>query len=354
MKKIKVKNLISISIAGAFLVISVTGVLMYFFKHEDLTSSLHTLFGIVFVVYAIFHISNNWKSLKAYSVQKKAETGKRPVKAEMVLGITVLALVFSGIYYGLPPFSTVYNWGNDFRTGQQRSEQDLISYIRVKMNEKGEGEPLQIDLRKGPYFEYPTYAFWIEDTAGNYIQTLYVTGKLAKNNFYTRVATVNGEDVFIDEPETAHTRERPEALPVWAHQYGALSDKGNAVPDGEQEVPDGFSGATMFDNFLLKARPEKILPEKFVVKFEINHSFDWNEYYTPDRFPDDPIYSGNGRVGQPSVIYAAQIDRTSGKKFFPMDLIGRGHHSGQDGQIYEDLSEITTAKQLVERIIVEM
>lgn len=34
-----------------------------------------------------------------------------------------------------------------------------------------------------------------------------------------------------------------------------------------------------------------------------------------------------------------------------MKLIGHGHHSGQNGNLYRDMSNITTAKQIAERII---
>lgn len=354
MRKIKVKNLVSISIAGAFLVLAITGILMYFLKHENFTASLHTFFGIAFILYAVFHIKNNLKALKAYSVSKYAEKWQRLLKAELVVAFSILFLVMAGVYFNLAPFSFVYDWGNTLRTGQRGNELEQLRYIKVNINSAGKGNAMQIDLRKGPYFEWPTYAFWVEDTAGNYIQTLYVTGKLAKNNFYVKVISENGKDVFVSEPETTHLRERPEALPVWAHQYGAMSDKGNAIPVGDQQVPDGYSGATLTDNFLLRTTPDQKLPESYVVKFEINHSFDWNEYYTQDRYPDDPVYSGNGKVGQPSLVYAAHVDRALGQKYYAMELIGRGHHSGQDGRIYSDLSEITTARELVDRVIIEI
>ena len=35
-----------------------------------------------------------------------------------------------------------------------------------------------------------------------------------------------------------------------------------------------------------------------------------------------------------------------------MSLLGRGHHSGQDGEIYTDLGGITTARDLVARALV--
>jgi len=36
-----------------------------------------------------------------------------------------------------------------------------------------------------------------------------------------------------------------------------------------------------------------------------------------------------------------------------MELIGRGHHSGENGKIYTDMSGITTAKEMIKRVIVE-
>ena len=35
-----------------------------------------------------------------------------------------------------------------------------------------------------------------------------------------------------------------------------------------------------------------------------------------------------------------------------MDLMGRAHHSGKNGLIYTDLEGITTAQQLIERVLV--
>lgn len=353
MKKIKIKNIVSISIAGAFLIIAVTGTLMYFLKHQSLVSSLHTIFGFLFVGYAIFHLKNNWVSLKSYSVNKTNAAPKKKLKIELLFGIGLLFVFFAATAFNFAPVQYVMDWGNSLRTGQKLSEQDKISYIKVNLNPEGKGDTMKIDIRKGPYFEWPTFAFWLEDTAGNYLQTLYVTSKLAKNNFTVKVVSENGEDVFIDEPETKNQRERPEALPVWSHQYGVVSEKGNAVPTGKNIVPDGYSGATLTENTLLNTITSSKLPDQFLVKMEINHSFDWNEFYTSNRYPDDPIYSGNGKVGQPSLIYQTKIDRSKGR-YFAMELVGRGHHSGRNGNIYTDLSEITTAKQLVDRVIIEL
>jgi hypothetical protein len=87
---------------------------------------------------------------------------------------------------------------------------------------------------------------------------------------------------------------------------------------------------------------------------EINRSFDFNEFYTEDRYPDDPIYSGSGFSGQPSVIYRGIIEPNGANKQFTLKAVGHGHHSGQTGELFSDLSEITTALQLVRYVFVDL
>lgn len=49
-----------------FLVIAVTGVLMYFHLFDKYTKSLHEIIGLVFVVFALFHVMFNFKAMKSY------------------------------------------------------------------------------------------------------------------------------------------------------------------------------------------------------------------------------------------------------------------------------------------------
>lgn len=63
-----------------------------------------------------------------------------------------------------------------------------------------------------------------------------------------------------------------------------------------------------------------------------------------------PVYSGDGSSGQPSPIYQAIVDsQTAGQHLF--ELVGHGHHSGADGQLYQDLSNITTAKDILSFVV---
>lgn len=82
-----------------------------------------------------------------------------------------------------------------------------------------------------------------------------------------------------------------------------------------------------------------------------NHSKFYSEYH----YLEDEIYhSGTGLLGQPSLIYATKVNRFDNSSYYLMNLMGHGHHSARDGQIYPDLVKITTAKKIVERILVKI
>jgi len=66
------------------------------------------------------------------------------------------------------------------------------------------------------------------------------------------------------------------------------------------------------------------------------------------------VYSGSGSSAQPSLIYAATVNLNDDERYYFMTLIGRGHHSGKNGDLYTDLAGITTAKEMVNRVIVEV
>ena len=123
------------------------------------------------------------------------------------------------------------------------------------------------------------------------------------------------------------------------------------VPTRDNPLPDAISGATPQDNFRLNTSTNK--SEKFIIKLEINVAFDDNEFYSEYDFPDNAIFhSGTGQLGQPSLIFESVVDMQDNKNYYLMDLLGHGHLSGETGLIYEDLTTLTTALNIVERIVV--
>lgn len=53
-----------------FLVIAISGVMMFFHFNDMLVKSLHEILGLAFVVVAVLHVFVNWKSMKTYFSKK--------------------------------------------------------------------------------------------------------------------------------------------------------------------------------------------------------------------------------------------------------------------------------------------
>lgn len=111
----KSKNLVSLSVALVFLVLSVTGLLIYFGQGAHAVEHVHAWFGILFVAAAVFHIVNNWSSLLGYSRERR--TGA--IRSEFVLP-GLIALVFTvGIAADIPMFDKLANAGKNLVRGDR-------------------------------------------------------------------------------------------------------------------------------------------------------------------------------------------------------------------------------------------
>lgn len=56
--------------SAVFLVIGITGVMMYFHILDSYTKNMHEILGLFFVFVVLFHIFFNWKSMKNYFTKK--------------------------------------------------------------------------------------------------------------------------------------------------------------------------------------------------------------------------------------------------------------------------------------------
>lgn len=376
-QKVKLRSLVNLTVFMSFLVILVTSILMFTQQHEAPVAIAHTIVGFGLLLVVFWHLKHQFPSLKNHlKWQQKSRLGSHKNWA-LVFAFSIILSVTAASYTKQEPFLSVYEWGNTMRATDSASETASITYQKVdKTSESETGIDITIDMRKGPYFFWPQYAFWVEDMQGNFIQPIFVTSAIAKNNFVNKVTKVNKEFVLdshvvtskhiqeanvfqgVQESASKDDRMRPESLPVFLHKRGKQTKGGVFVPAGEELIVDAYSGATMTDNFLLQTRLKATQLDQVKIKFEVNNSFDFNKYYSSDRFPDDPIYSGNGYSAQPSLVYEATIDlkqdSANKQKYFPLTLVGHGHHSGKDGNIYPNLEKFTTALQLIDRVIVEL
>lgn len=341
----KSRKLISISIAILFLVLCGTGVLMYLKPYYKITASIHTVFGLLFSVLAVFHIINNIKSLKMYSINSK----KTFLSTRLIGLLSLAGVLFIGLLFNISGFNKIYDFGNEYRNSLQGKEtlEDGTQSITVKkeINEVS----VEIDVEKGDAFRYAMMVIWIEDTDGNYIESLFVPKSIATSVYFNGKPDKNG--IW----KSAVVR-RPESLSYWAHKRGIKASDGLYIPLGKAYDIDAVSGATPTDDFIINSKAKVGKLKQFKILMEVNQSFNWNEHYSKDRFPNDSIYSGSGRVGQPAIVYAVDVDldKIKTSKNYLFEPIGHSHHSGKTGELFPDMSNITTALDIIDRGIVKV
>jgi len=215
--------------------------------------------------------------------------------------------------------------------------------IILNTNPDGTGSEISLELFRGKSFYYPLMAVWIEDEDGNYIQTLYVPTSVATGVFKYGKKENNK---WITAPKRA-----PQTLPYWSHKRGIVASDGLYMPEPENPVPDAYTGATPVKSFVLNTRADKPLPHIYKILFEINQNWDWNEYWTNNKFPDDENYKMSC---QPALVYEAVIDKGKSLSSVAMKPIGHSHYSGKTGELFPDLSTLTTALYIADSIIVRV
>lgn len=329
----KSRALVSLFTAFIFIGMATTGVMSYMQKYNDRLSAFHIIFSLCFIILALFHITNNRKPLKTYLTRK----GTRFL-TPAILGL--IALIALGITFSAFPFKQIIDFGKTLR--KQNELRKKAEYVITTRSETA-GRSITIDFKAGSEYmtertkpdgsvaaSIPQIAVWLEDADGRYLETLYVSGKSATGNY------------------SGGKNRRPGALPVWSHARGVKSADGLFMPDQETAVVDGLSGATPLTSFSVHSRYPDQADLKIMI--EVNKSFDANDHFNRENFPDDAVYAKSPN-GQPSLVYAAALKPEPSVVL--ARLLGHGHISGADGKINPDISNVTTALRIFKGVIIE-
>ena len=156
----------------------------------------------------------------------------------------------------------------------------------------------------------PQMAAWIENAQGDYVSTIIVTNKNAKKK-------------WLSAPKEG----RPEALPVWNHKIQNNTDQIDSVSaaTSKKAVDVQIDSGSLING------------QEYNVYLEVNHSFDYNEFWTKNN---------SGVNGQPSLIYHAEFTAgTSGQ--IKLNPVGYGSVDGSNGNISQGLEGITTALTII-------
>lgn len=214
---------------------------------------------------------------------------------------------------------------------------------KVVMNPDGEGNEVEIVFTKGEAHNHPLLAIWAEDTLGNMIQTLYVAKSVGTGIFN-----------YGDKSSGQWTKgelSRPASLPYWAHKRNVLSDNNTYMPTPRNPVADAYTGPTPKSGFTMHLKMDSLQNTPFNILLEINQPWDWNEYWSNTRFPEDYEYRTSS---QPAVVYSCRVDPAKPGTEAEMQVTGHSHYSGADGKLYEDVSTLTTALDIAEKITVKL
>jgi len=225
----------------------------------------------------------------------------------------------------------------------------------VTLKSNAAGKSLTVDLEQGEHYIHkmkilplitikspPQIAVWLEDSKGNYVETLFVSRKTATQKWSKAPKDKTPKDKI----------RRQESLPYWAHARGVQYADGLYLPTKEEPLPDSITSASPKGDFILNTKMAEDL-KQFRILVEINASLDFNEYYPEDAGMEDDNYSGGEwGSGQPALIYSAEIDLHRAGQNYALQPIGHSSPDGSNGNIYQDLTGLTTARDLVREITV--
>lgn len=212
----------------------------------------------------------------------------------------------------------------------------------IYSNTNATGYSLIFEAIAGKGHNNPSFAIWVEDVEGNFLHELFVTKSVATGIF-------RYGDTSSGKWEAGERRYRA-ALPYFFHKKSKDKSK-PIIPDSDNPLPDAYTGATPKENFDLFTKTNSTKPKKFVILFEVNQTWDFNNYWHNAKFPDNKDYRSSA---QPSIIYAVTVDMDNLMSEYHMNPIGHGHYAGEDGNLYTDLSGLTTALEIFERIIIRV
>lgn len=311
-------HFINIGLLFSFLTLAISGLLSFFRPFSLDVTRVHIVFGFLTLVLIGFHLL---KKLNYFRKQIKVNT---KVWLWSVLGWGTCLYV--SLYNAFPAKQVIaQSYEANHRkeiirpapvVAALKQNRELVVSRQPK---EGKDTALSVHLTLNPEIKgQPAVAIWAETKAGSMIETLYISPELA----YSDLPTWNNQST-----------PRHKILPVWRHRYTTLS---GVDPEGKI---DAASGATENHSFSLDTYLN-VGDDEYVIFCEINMPQDTNKDWEDQH------------LGQPSVLYSAYVEHREGRKYQLLELTGHGGAADKSGQIHYDMSDITSAKQLIDLVLV--
>lgn len=211
----KRKNIISLTIAIAFLILGFSGILLYIKQKPHFVEMTHTIFGLLFISFAIFHIRNNWGSIKSYSKDRVSGSLKKELAVASLIGGIILILSVTEV---LEP---VAEFGRVFAPARKKGPQGVNFEEKTTLQDQ-KGKDATLLLQKKGAASLADLKVELMDSTGNLITTLYenktesegpkpnilLNTKISATTPFKLVITGNNEEESIKDEITIRSIEK--------------------------------------------------------------------------------------------------------------------------------------------------
>ena len=161
----KKKNLVSLSISLAFFTLATTGLLLYVKQKPHFVEMTHTIFGLLFITVAIFHIVNNFASIKTY--MRDRNTGS--IQKEFIVSLVVVGtLIILSVTEVLEPIA---EFGRIFAKQQKKPDQGITFQEKTTLDSTS-GTAVTLILQKTAEDKSGAITVQVADTTGKVLETL--------------------------------------------------------------------------------------------------------------------------------------------------------------------------------------
>lgn len=340
------RHWVNFGLLFSFLTLAVSGYWSFSQPFSIATTRLHVVFGITTFVLVGLHLATRLRYFRSQlSFKRRADDrpGRRIPKWGLALVIGLWCGLLMAAWTGQLGTNTLLQQSYEathraeiVRASSDGGFLDLGQQVIVSRqapSQKSKSLPeddssagIAAKMSLNVQFQHqsqprPALAVWTESVNGSMIETLYLDAELA----------------YSDQPKWyGKTVARNLVLPIWRNRYTLIS---GVEPSGEV---DAFSGATAGHRFTLDDYLQLGQEKEFVLCVEVNQAGDTNAAF------DDPV------VGQPSVLYTALIELDSDRNYWILELTGHGGGAETSGAIQYDLERLTSAKELVELLLVKI
>ena len=265
------RSFVSLLTASSFVVLAVTGILVFVRPFSIGVVGLHALMGFAFVGLIAFHVANNLNHLSQY------------VRSKVLWLTLTITAGLTGLFLWQPdPIRSILALSQNL--GPANDQFEIKDDGLVYHYTPAEHYKMALTIRAGKTFDAktpPHVAIWLENASFYHIKTLHEPNDLKAGR-----AALSYWDFKVRG---------------WEEAKRKAAESGKDLK--EQQEVDGVSGATQnssFDpaDYILPADPDNPMTYRLVIEIDQ---------------PDDD---------QPSLVYSVDVDNADPRAFQLLDLVG--------------------------------